>query len=66
MQAANDLDCTLLDDAHPVVGRRFVKQPLLGLPFTQRRPGREPPQILRVGADGVGRGGDGTFEHGHH
>ena len=66
VQAANDLDFTLLDDAHPLVGRRFVKQPLPGLPFAQPRAGREPAQILRVGADGAGRGGDGTFEHGHH
>jgi hypothetical protein len=66
VRAANDLDFTLLDDARPLVGRRFVEQPLPRLPFAQPRAGRELPQILRVGADGVGRGGDDTFEHGHH
>jgi hypothetical protein len=66
VQATNDVDVTVLDDARPVIRRRFVKQPLPRLPFTQPRAGREPAQILRVGADGAGRGGDGTFEHGHH
>jgi hypothetical protein len=66
VQAANDVDVTVLDDARPVIRRRFVKQPLPRLPFAQPRAGREPAQILRGGADGAGRGGDGTFEHGNH
>jgi hypothetical protein len=66
VQAPNDVDVTVLDEARPVIRRRFVKQPLPRLPFTQPRAGREPAQIVVLGADGAGRGGDGTFEHGHH
>ncbi len=65
VRAANDLDLTLLDDARPLVRRRFVKQPFPRLPFAQPRPHRDPAQILRVGAERVGRRGDGTFEHRH-